>query len=295
MLAFFLPESPTWLVRKERKAAALKAQSRLDESAEDTGANVNELQQSIELEEKQRRTRAATYNSCFKGTDARRTMIVVFANVLPQLFGLTLLGQATYFMQVVGMSHHNSALFLIIGIALGLLANLISIWAVSVTGRRSLMLWSLAGAGVLWLGMGITGCFGNDIVTWYTAVTMIIIITVCGVGVWPVSYVVGGETSSLHLRGKTQGIGWLAQGLSNAVFGAVLPYIFSADQGDLKAKTGFVYAGLCAVAVLITWAAVPEMRGRSAMEIDKMFSEGVPARRFRSWPDDADLGTPDLV
>lgn len=122
----------------------------------------------------------------------------------------------------------------------------------------------------------------------WTAVTMMVIIVICGIGVWPASYVVGGEASALHLRAKSQGVGWFASGLATGVFSIVLPYIFNADQGNLRAKTGFVFAGLCLIGVVVSWFTIPEMKGRTAIEIDRMFELKLKARDFKNWVSDLD-------
>lgn len=106
---------------------------------------------------------------------------------------------------------------------------------------------------------------------------------VAGLGVWPCSYAIGSEASSLHLRAKAQGIGWFTQGATASIFGFTLPYVFNTDQGNLGAKTGFLYAGLCLIAWLVTFFYVPEMKGRTPAEIDRMFELEVPARGFQSW------------
>lgn len=115
---------------------------------------------------------------------------------------------------------------------------------------------------------------------------MMVVIVVCGVGVWPASHVVAAEASSLQLRAKAQGLGWFVGGLANGIFCIILPYIYNADQGDLKARTGFVMAGFCALGYIGTWICLPEMKGRSPMEIDRMFELRVPTRQFKSWRDD---------
>lgn len=113
-----------------------------------------------------------------------------------------------------------------------------------------------------------------------------IIIIACGIGVWPASYVVGGEASALHLRSKTQGIGWLVSGLTSGVFMIVLPYMFNPDQGNLRAKTGFVFAALCVIGCAASWYTVPEMKGRTAREIDRMFELVLDAKQFKQWKSD---------
>lgn len=112
---------------------------------------------------------------------------------------------------------------------------------------------------------------------------MIVIVLVCGVGVWPCGVVVASETSSLQLRALTQGIGVFANSISSGVFSIVLPYVFNPDSGSLGGKTGFIFATLCVGAAGTAWGWVPEMKGREAGEIDLMFAAGVPARGFRAW------------
>lgn len=109
------------------------------------------------------------------------------------------------------------------------------------------------------------------------------VVVVCAMGVWPASYVVAGETSSLRLRAKTQGFGVLCYMLSNVAFNLSLPYIYNTDAGDLKGKTGFIYAGLCFLTTGVTWWIVPEMKGRTALEIDKMFEDSLPSSEFKNW------------
>lgn len=164
VLAAILPESPTWLLRKGRTEAALKAQKKLDTARIDSQAVIEELQASILAEQEEKNTHR--YIDCFRGVNTRRTLIVAFASLLPQMFGLQLLANASYFMQIVGMSSTNSLIFLILGIGLGLIANVVSLWTLNAFGRRSLILGTLGAAMVLWLAMGIAGCFSGTVMIW---------------------------------------------------------------------------------------------------------------------------------
>ncbi len=101
-----------------------------------------------------------------------------------------------------------------------------------------------------------------------------VIAVVCGLGVWPAAYVVASETSSLELRGATQGIGWFTGSLTTGIMTFTLPYVYNPDAGDLGGKTGFVFTGLCAIALVLCWRLIPEMKDCSQAEIDDMF--GMP-------------------
>jgi MFS transporter, SP family, general alpha glucoside:H+ symporter len=91
------------------------------------------------------------------------------------------------------------------------------------------------------------------------------------------------EASALRLRSKSQAIGGVSQQAASVLFKFTLPFIFNPDAGNLRAKTGFVYTGLCLIGGFGTFFWVPEMKGRNALEIDDMFELKLPARQFKHW------------
>ncbi|KAJ5675060.1 uncharacterized protein N7477_004994 [Penicillium maclennaniae] len=282
---FVLPESPSYMIRKGEYDQAHHAMKALHTERVDVTPLLTQMRLSIASEEEM--SQELAYIDCFKGSNLRRTTIVACSFMMPSLFGVPLLASASYFMQVVGMSSSLSIMILIVGIVLGLLANAVGVWLMSRFGRRPLLLWTLAISTVLWLSMGIAGCWSGNIVVWWTAISLILVVLICGMGAWPSSYAVNGEASSLRLRAKTQGLGVLCYMLSNVVLNLVLPYIYNTDAGNLtgnlKGKTGFVYAGFCLFACLLTWFIIPEMKGRTVLEIDAMFEAKLTCAEFRTW------------
>ena len=298
VVACFIPESPAYYVRKHMMDKALKAQARLDPPGADTKAIVAKIEADIEHE--RATTGRATFTECFHKRNIRRTFIVMWANCLTAVFGLQLLGKASYFLQKVGMKASLSLIFLILGILLGLIANVISVWVMSRVGRRPLIFMSLSITSVLYLMMGVANCFHNKSIQWYvhlhslfiyyglttnrvTSAAMMLITIVCGIGAWPASFAVAAETSSLQLRAKTQGIGWFTSAFASAVAGVTLPYVFNPDAGNLRGKVGFTYVGSCLVGLAVSWYLIPEMKGRNVGDIDRMFELNLPARQFKRW------------
>ncbi|KAF7554729.1 hypothetical protein G7Z17_g2703 [Cylindrodendrum hubeiense] len=281
ILSICMPESPAYLEEKGEVEKAFKSAVRLFAPRADPLKALEKIRESI-AEEKALSARAS-FMSCFKGTHRRRTWIVIMANLFPAMFGLDLLGKSSYFLQTIGMASSTSLMILIGGIAVGIAANGVGIWIMSRAGRRVTTISSLIGATVLWTAVGISGFWSGPVVAYYTAGSMIAIIIVCGMGCWPAGYAIMGETSSLRLRAKTQAIGGAAQQMSSVFMSFVLPYLFNPDAGNLGAKTGLFYLGLCSIAVVLCWLFLPEMKGRSTMEIDHMFNIKLPARAFKKW------------
>jgi len=223
------------------------------------------------------------YWACFKTTNRRQTWIVIFANVMPAMFGLNVLANSSYFMQTIGMKAKTSLILMIIGVVLGILANATSSWFMSLFGRRPLTITTLLVDALLWSGMGISGFFTGKIALWWAAVSMSVVTVICGLGCWPTGYAIMGETSSLRLRAKSQAIGGVAQQVSSAFMTYTSPYIFNPDAGNSGAKIGFYFTGLSVMAAAITFLYVPETKGRTTLELDQMFHEKLPTRAFKSW------------
>ena len=217
------------------------------------------------------------------------------------------------------MDSSKSILCLIIGIVCGFLSNVASSWTLAHAGRRKLTISTLCGAAVLWGAIGIGGIKQNDNITpVVTAVFGTLTVICCGLGCWPGSYVMYvslssfsclplpfpsrpsqphmtthpltqltshsmSEASALRLRAKSQAIGGITAYIVGIFTQFVLPYLYNPDAGNLKAKTGFVFAGTSLLAALFTWLIVPEMKGRSVMEIDRFFEEGIKARGSGKW------------
>lgn len=70
----------------------------------------NRLRDAIESEKEESHIAKGAYVDCFKQPQLRRTLLVCFGELLPILFGLQLLGSASYFLQQIGMSASTSVM-----------------------------------------------------------------------------------------------------------------------------------------------------------------------------------------
>lgn len=280
-LSIFLPESPSYLMQKGEGEKALQAATRLYAPRVDPAQELEKVRVSI-MDERET-SGGASYLACFNATHRRRTMIAMVANIVPMLFGLDLISKANYFLQIIGMASSTSLLILMGGIVGGTLANGIGIWVLSRVGRRTAIFWSLGASGVLWVTISVAGFWTGVIVANIVAGCMIGVIVISGVGSWPAAYAVMGEVSSLTMRAKTQGLGGVLQQGTSVMMNFLLPFVFNPDKGDLGAKTGFIYVAMCFAGIAICFYTIPEMKGRSVLEIDEMFNLGLPTRQFKSW------------
>jgi hypothetical protein len=98
-----------------------------------------------------------------------------------------------------------------------------------------------------------------------------------------ISFVLLGEVSTILLRAKTTALATAVQAVFGIVMNVVIPYLINPDEADLKGKLGFVFGGCAAVATMVSWIYIPELKGRTFDEIDIMFARRVPPRRMGAY------------
>jgi MFS family permease len=167
IVSLIIPESPVHHVRKGKLDLAAKAQARLSTAQDNIPGRIEEIQVILQHEADQAASDARTsYWECFKGTDRRRTLLAFFAAAMPQLFGLSLLGQGSYFLQIGGMGSRNSFIIVISAIATSIAAQFVNINLLTRFGRRTLCLASMTPIVLGWLVVGICGSIENSVSVW---------------------------------------------------------------------------------------------------------------------------------
>lgn len=63
----------------------------------------------------------------------------------------------------------------------------------------------------------------------------------------------------------------------------VIPYMVNPDEANLKGKVGFIFGGLAVLGTVWSFVYVPELKGRTFEEIDRLFFARVPPRKMGSF------------
>jgi hypothetical protein len=100
----FAPESPYWLVRKNRREDAKRSLEKLSskKNPPDTDAFLNMIEQTDLLEQELEAT--TTYLDCLKGENLRRTEISVMVYLIQVIAGNPLIGYANFFFEQAGLN-----------------------------------------------------------------------------------------------------------------------------------------------------------------------------------------------
>lgn len=156
----FIPESPYWLVQKNKPEKAKRALERLSNAKEDVSSRLAEIIATAEHERHiQSQAAQVSWLDCFRGVNWRRTRIILILNYMPQVIGANLSANAPYFLNQTGLASDTVIMLIEIGISLGVLSSFVNIYLMMKFPHRALMIGGIVLCTAVYLTMGIAGCF----------------------------------------------------------------------------------------------------------------------------------------
>ncbi|KAJ9613732.1 uncharacterized protein PV06_01133 [Exophiala oligosperma] len=280
---YFAPESPWNAVRRGKMDLARRSLMRLRQDEPDKETSVDAalayIKYTTELERAE--TESASFIECFKGTNLRRTEINCVVWAAQILCGNAILGYSVVFLEAAGFSELQafdvnislSACYIIGGIICWLMFPHFGRATIYMGGMVFMFFCLIAIGGLGWskskdaqLAIGI----------------LLVISTLCNmITTGPACYPIVSETPSGRLRYKTIVIGRFVYNLTGIFNNSVTPRMISATSWNWGAKTGLFYAGTNLLCNIWCWFRLPETKDRTFGEIDLMFENRVPARKFK--------------
>ncbi|KAK5130436.1 hypothetical protein LTR08_002135 [Meristemomyces frigidus] len=251
---FILPESPRFFVKHGRLEEATKALAYVRGQPQDSEYITDELAEIIANHEYEQQMIPQTsyiggWANCFKGSvfkassNSRRTMVGILMQMMQQLTGINFIFYfGVVFFQSLG-SISNPFLISLITTLVNVCSTPVSFWLIERLGRRTILLWGGSGMVIAQFIVGIIG-------------------------------VTAGKTSN-HNNSAVS---------ARKIIGIITPYLVGTAKGDadLGAKVFFLWGSLCCVSVAFTYFLVPEMKGLSLEQIDRMLEEVSP-RNSAGW------------
>lgn len=160
--------------------------------------------------------------------------------------------------------------------------NICGWFLVESLGRRGTALYGCMVLCVTLMLIGVVACINTPNAIWvqvaFMAVWSFVYQATIGSCAWPII----AENPTSRLRGPTQALSTMMNGLSGAIWAFALPYAVNPDQGNLGGKIGFVFGGILIFAVVFIFFMIPESKGRSYAEMDELWTQGIAPRKFAS-------------
>ncbi|MBP7555600.1 MAG: sugar porter family MFS transporter [Chitinophagaceae bacterium] len=254
------PESPRWLAAQNNWTGAedilrkINGDIKAREEMEAIRVSLNEKQASFgELLRPGLRT--ALIIGIFLSVFSQVTGINVIMYYAPEIFKATGDGSSSALTQTVWVGGINT------------LMTLVAIKYVDKLGRKKLLLIGAAGMAICLALVGLA--FYQQATTGYWVLTGILLyISFFAISLGPLTFVVVAEIFPNQIRGRAMGVAIFFLWLSVYIVSQTFPMLLDAIG---TAYTFWIYMVMSVLAFLFIWRSVPETKGKSLEEIQKMW------------------------
>lgn len=309
----FLPDSPRYFVKRGRIEDAIDALARVRGQPKDSKYVQTELAEIIANEEYERQIIPSTswfgsWANCFKGSlwdgksNLRRTILGTSLQMMQQWTGVNFIFYySTPFLQSTG-AIDNSFLISLIFTLVNVFSTPLSFWTVERFGRRSILIIGAFGMLVCQFLVAIIGVTigfnhthptpteddadkvtADNISAVNAQIAFIAIFIFFFASTWgPGAWIVIGEIFPLPIRSRGVGLSTASNWLWNTIIAVITPYMVGENRGNLKSSVFFIWGGLCTCAFVYSYFLVPETKGLSLEQVDKMMEETTP-RNSAKW------------
>lgn len=282
-VAFFAPESPWWLTRKDRLQEARSSLRELASSkvSDNQLDNIVAMMYLTNMHEKEME-KGTTYMELLTGTNRRRTEISTGTWICQVTCGNWFGGTITYFMQQAGASP-NAAFGFGLGMnGISFVSTIASWFLAPRIGRRTSYLIGMTGQLVTLLVVGFLGVPSTKTagIQWATGAVLIVNVLFYMLTVGPVCFTIVPEVPTVRLRSKTVVTARAAYNVFAIMAGFLNPALVNPTGWNLIQKGAFVWAAFCLPSLIWVYFRLPETKGKAPIELDILFEHHVPTREF---------------
>ncbi|MDR2039950.1 MAG: D-xylose transporter XylE [Bacteroidales bacterium] len=256
ILLFLVPETPRYLALSNRSEKALQVLSKIN-GKERAGKIMEEISASV----KQSSARLFSYGK-------KVIVIGILLSVFQQFVGINVaLYYAPRIFESMGAAKDASMLQTIIMGLVNVIFTVIAIITVDKWGRKPLLITGSIGMAI---GMfAISALAFNDVIGISTLV-FIIIYTASFMMSWgPICWVLIAEIFPNKIRGQAVAIAVAAQWFANYLISSTYPPMMEFSGG----MTYAFYGSMAVLSALFVWKMIPETKGKSLEEMEKVWKK----------------------
>jgi sugar porter (SP) family MFS transporter len=292
----FLPETPRFLIKKNRHDDAARSLGRIRRLPKDHPAVLAELAEVQANHNFEMSLGKSSYLDCFRPPILKRQLTGMGLQALQQLTGINFIFYyGTKYFQNSGVS--SGFTISMITSSINVLSTLPGMYAIDKWGRRPLLLYGAIGmcvsqfivamCGTLSTGQRANGdIYVKDVGGQKAAVSFVCIYIFFFASTWgPLAWVVTGEIFPLKTRAKSLSMTTATNWLLNWAIAYSTPYLVNYGRGyaNLQSKIFFVWFAACFLCIAFVYFFIYETKGLTLEEVDQLYDEVSVARKSLGW------------
>lgn len=260
---FFVPESPRWLTKQGQRNRALEILSRVG-GANHARAELAEIEESLAEE------RGSILELLKPGLRIALLVGVALA-VLQQFSGINnLIYYGPEIFKSAGYSEDSASLMaqVILGTT-NCVCTILAMWIIDKVGRKPLLIGGAAG-----MALALSGAiFVLPSTTTAPSIKLLLFVTYIAffaVGLGPTVWVVMAEIFPTKVRGRAMSIATLSLWVGCYTVAQTFPVL----RKHLGTNVFWIYVCMCVLMIVVVLAVVPETKGKTLEQIEKMWRRG---------------------
>ncbi|WP_419034056.1 sugar porter family MFS transporter [Dysgonomonas gadei] len=265
VVIFFIPESPRWLILKNRDVRAESILKHIYGSVESAAYEMNETKKVIGSETR------SNWRILLKPGITKAVIIGVAIAMLGQFMGVNaVLYYGPSIFESSGLSGDDSLFYQVIVGLVNMLTTILAIFIIDKIGRKKLVYYGVSGMIVSLLLIAFYFVKGNDlgIPNILLLIFFLAYIFFCAVSICAVIWVLLSEMYPIKVRGLAMSIAGFSLWIGTYLIGQLTPWLLQ----NLRPEGTFIlFAVMCIPYILIVWKLVPETTGKSLEEIEKFW------------------------
>jgi SP family arabinose:H+ symporter-like MFS transporter len=259
---FLVPESPRWLVARNRNKEALDVLIKTS-GEEFAHAELKEINETLKNQEE------STFSELFSPKIKPLLFIGIILAVFQQITGInTIMYYAPKIFANVGQSNDSALLQTILIGGTNLIFTLVAMVLIDRYGRRMLIIIGSAGMTLMLAGLSVL-FFTNHTSSVLVLVFILGYIAFFAASLGPALWVVAAELFPNRLRSKGMSVAIVALWIACTIVTITFPIMLERLSGGI---TFLIFALICLANLLYVWRFVPETKGKTLEELEREFA-----------------------
>lgn len=263
LIIFFIPESPRWLVLKNKEVPASRILQRIYGTKSEAEREIGAIRQVIGKESK------SEWSILLQPGIRKAVLIGVAIAILGQFMGVNaVLYYGPSIFEQSGLSGGDSLFYQVLVGMVNMLTTVLALVIIDKVGRKKLVYYGVSGMVISLVLIAFYFIKGAEwgISSIALLAFFLSYIFCCAVSICAVIWVLLSEMYPIKVRGLAMSIAGFSLWIGTYLIGQLTPWML---QNLTPAGTFLLFAVMCIPYMLIIWKLVPETTGKSLEEIEK--------------------------